>query len=97
MQLFFALVILCLCARCLECGIQGQLRECGYGAEGCYDLDMRVRLDPKRPPRPEPQGRDSYEAWPPNNYERWQLGSSGAPISQQRKRPRGPWHAYNNR
>ena len=110
MQLFFALVALCVCARCFECGVQGQLRECGYGMESCYDLDMRVRVDPKRPlpSAPEPSPRDGYEPWP-RNYERWQLGASeqarDPALSEQRKRARSPrmtnprtsWQVWNTR
>jgi hypothetical protein len=98
MQLFFALVALCVCARTLECGVQGQLRECGDGVESCYDFDMRVGVDPKSAPR------ERYEPRLPRTYERWQLGAREQArepaLWHRRKLPRSPrssWQAYNTR
>jgi hypothetical protein len=86
MQLFFIVVALCLCVRCLDCGVQGQVRECGFEAEGCYDVDLRVHLEPRRLRRSEARSGDDYgrRHWA---NERWQLDSSDEPQAAQSGRP----------
>lgn len=70
MQLLFTLLAFCICVRCLECGVQGQMSECASGRERCYDLDLRMHLEPKRYGRRDLWTEDDYE---PRRWadERW--------------------------
>ena len=62
MQLIFTVLALCVCMRFMDCGVQGQVSECGSGAQRCYDLDLRMHLEPQRFGPRDSWERDDFES-----------------------------------